>query len=272
MRVQVFDVSHGFCAYLIADNGNKILIDCGHNKSTGFSPSEYLSRSRCTTLEQLIIQNFDQDHVSDLPNLRRMLPIQILSCNRSISTDTLIRIKQESGPITDAMQSAINMMRDYWQGVTLLSTPYYPSLRYTFFHNSYPEFIDTNNLSLVTFIDYDGLNIIFPGDLQKEGWLKLLENPIFCDHLRKVNIFIASHHGRQDGYCREVFNYCYPEIVIISDSEIIHETQKNLYASHASGVPWEGGADKRYVFTTRTDGMITITKQIGVKGNISTSN
>ncbi|MDP8213431.1 MAG: hypothetical protein P9X22_09140 [Candidatus Zapsychrus exili] len=169
------------------------------------------------------------------------------------------------------MKQAVNMMDKYSIGVTSLTAPFYKNLEYTFYQNSYPDFLDTNNLSLVTFIECDGLTVIFPGDLEKEGWLKLLMNNAFCNHLAKVDIFIASHHGREDGYCREVFDYCHPEIVVISDKEIVHETQKNIYASHAKGVLWGGGPDKRYVLTTRSDGMIIITKQVGTRGNINTS-
>ncbi|HEX7028614.1 MAG TPA: hypothetical protein VF268_15335, partial [Gammaproteobacteria bacterium] len=90
-----------------------------------------------------------------------------------------------------------------------------------------------------------------------------LENSVFCDHLRRVNIFVASHHGRVSGYCESVFDCCKPDIVIISDKEIIHETQKQMYAKHAKGLLWNGGPEKRYVLTTRSDGMITIKKRIG---------
>jgi beta-lactamase superfamily II metal-dependent hydrolase len=85
----------------------------------------------------------------------------------------------------------------------------------------------------------------------------------FRYHLSRVNIFVASHHGRETGYCKEVFDYCNPEIVIISDKEIVHETQNQQFKQHASGVPWNGGPEKRYVLTTRSDGTITITKNIG---------
>ncbi|MDP8213432.1 MAG: hypothetical protein P9X22_09145 [Candidatus Zapsychrus exili] len=84
MEIKIFDVSHGFCAYLIADNGNVMLFDCGHNEGAKFYPSEYLIKNGCKGIEQLIIQNFDQDHVSDLPNLRKALPIKTFSCNRSL--------------------------------------------------------------------------------------------------------------------------------------------------------------------------------------------
>lgn len=261
MEVRIFDVSHGFCAYLTADNGNVMLFDCGHNERTNFRPSSYLPQNRCTAIEHLIIHNFDQDHVSDLPNLLDVLSVQVLYRNRSISPETLTALKLENGPITCAMQAAIDLHSNYIHEVP--SAPVFPNIEFECFHNSYPAFTDTNNLSLVAFVHYDGMGIIFPGDLEKAGWEKLLEIQNFRNHLARVNIFVASHHGRESGYCEDVFNYCSPDIVIISDKEIVHETQKNNYASHATGVPWNGGPERRYVLTTRADGMITINKGIG---------
>jgi hypothetical protein len=58
-------------------------------------------------------------------------------------------------------------------------------------------------------------------------------------------------------------------MIIISDKEITYEAQKQNYAKHAIGIPWEGGPDRRYVLTTRSDGMITITKEVGAGAHIS---
>ncbi len=259
MKVQIFDVSHGFCAYLTADNDNVMLFDCGHNERTGFRPSDYLVSHGCTGIEHLIIQNSDQDHVSDLYNIQRELPITLFFRNRSISTEQLRRLKELSGQLTLAMETYIDMHDKYVHPVT--NPPVFPDIEFAQFYNSYPSFQDTNNLSLVSFIHYHSMGIIFPGDLEKEGWEALLKDPSFQSHLSRTNIFIASHHGRTNGYCEEVFKYCTPDIIIISDKEITHESQKQVYSSHASGVLWDGGPERRYVLTTRSDGMITITKR-----------
>jgi beta-lactamase superfamily II metal-dependent hydrolase len=129
------------------------------------------------------------------------------------------------------------------------------------FWNVYPAFDDENNLSLVTILRYHNLGIIFPGDLERAGWYRLLTRPDFCSALRGVNVFVASHHGRDGGYCPDVFNYCTPEIVIFSDKSVEHDTQKTaaLYRQHASGVRFFDG-QFRYVITTRNNGAIRISQ------------
>jgi len=267
MEIRVFDVSHGFCSLIIGDNGNLMLIDCGHNEQTNFRPSSYLKKIGCTGIEKLVIQNYDQDHVSDLPNLREMFDIQNLHRNKSISTTELRQLKLESGPLSDALDSMIDMVEQY--NGTAVNPPKFPNMEFSIFYHDFPAFTDTNNLSVVTFIHYDGFSMVYTGDLESAGWKKHLDDRYFQNELSRVNVFVASHHGRESGYCKEVFNFCSPDIIIISDKEIIHETQKQNYANHASGVPWDGGPKKRYVLTTRSDGMISITKNISEGYNIA---
>lgn len=268
MELKIFNVSHGFCAYLIADNGNVMLFDCGHNEQTGFRPSQYLN-GRCSGIEHLIIQNFDQDHVSDLPNILANFPISVLFRNRSVPADSLEQLKLQGGPLTSAMESALQMHRNYTCDVS--SPPEFPGIEFFTFQNEYPSFQDTNNLSLVSFVIYDGVGIIFPGDLEKAGWDAMLQGEFFRKCLARVNIFIASHHGRINGYNAAVFDYCKPDIVVISDKEIVHGTQKDMYRKHVpDGLTWNGGPERRRVLTTRSDGTITITKSIGKGYHIAT--
>jgi len=215
MVFKIFNVSHGFCGYLIADTNNVMLFDCGYNSITGFKPSQYLRQTRCTGIEYLVISNFDQDHVSDLPNIVKSLPINLFYRNQSIPVEDLRKIKKENGPITPEMQVALDLHKTYIHDVT--DYPTLGVIEFNLFNNKYPAFKDTNNLSLVSFIHYDNMSIIYPGDLEKEGWKELLKDSAFISNLRRVTIFIASHHGRENGYCEEVFNYCQPKIIIISD-------------------------------------------------------
>ncbi|NQV16630.1 hypothetical protein HQ531_14300 [bacterium] len=265
MKLTIFNVGHGFCAYLIADTNNVMLFDCGYNQETGFRPSNYLQNTGCNGIENFVISNFDQDHVDDLPNIMNRFNIQVLYRNKSISPERLRQLKAEAGPIMPAMEAAIGLSERYNSPVS--NHPDFGAIEFACFYNNYPEFTDTNNLSLVSFIQYDDMGIVLPGDLEKSGWRKLLENESFRDQLGSVNIFVASHHGRDSGYCEEVFEYCSPDIVIISDTSVQYETQKNKYADHASGISWKTG-ETRYVLTTRSDGNIEITKSIGSGYNI----
>jgi beta-lactamase superfamily II metal-dependent hydrolase len=257
MLLRIFDVAHGFCALAIADTGNIMLIDCGDNDETGFHPADYLASSGFTGIERFFVLNFDEDHLSGLPRLRRMhnrVPIRILHKNFSITDRELRDLKEACGGLGPGMESLLAMSGNYNQAVT--SPPDFGLLNYEVFYNNYPTFDDTNNLSLVLFLDFPGLSMVFPGDLESAGWEALLENVSFRQHLSRVNVFVASHHGRESGYREEVFDYCKPEIIIISDEEIQFDTQEKVdYGVHAKGIQWSTGKIRR-VLTTRSDGMI----------------
>lgn len=264
MEIRIFDVSHGFCAMVATNNGGLAFIDCGHDED-GFKPSSFLRAIGKNRINHLVISNFDQDHVSDLHNIRSFAQIDVFHRNRSVSSEYIRLLKLAGGSLTAAMSSAIDLHKDYIHPVP--NPPDMGGVEIAAFHNFYPEFTDTNNLSLITFITFDGFTIVFPGDMERAGWLALLGNANFRDYLSKVNIFVASHHGREGGYCAEVFDYCSPDIIVISDKEIVHDTQQhNKYAPHSAGLVWPGNVIRKVV-TTRNDGTIRIFKPMG--GNYS---
>ena len=259
MTFQILDVGHGFCAQVVADNGNVMLFDCGHKSYPEFRPSAHLMANGCTGVERFFVTNYDEDHISDLPHLRALLPVRTLHCNRSISTGQLRALKRQAGPTSEAMESLLQMI-DYYSGSEQAPVLDFPDITWSSFCNSYgAEFLDTNNLSLVTFLACRGLRVIIPGDLEEAGWKKLLGNARFSEHLNQVNVFIAPHHGRESGYCREVFKICRPAIVVFSDSAVKYATQEmtNTYANHATGIQFND--EERRVLTTRKDGTLTWT-------------
>lgn len=254
MEIRIFDVDHGFCAYVLADDGSALLFDCGYNTGNGFRPSHYLRGRGHRSLQAIVISHYDEDHLGDLPALLGSMPVETLYRNKSISASELRHLKlRESSRLGPGITALLGSMGSIAQPVG----PYLSGARVSTFHNPYPNFDDTNNLSLVTFLHYRDIRIIFPGDLEKSGWEALLKDRSFREHLSNVNFFVASHHGRENGYLPDVFEYCHPALAIVSDEPIRYETQSTDYSSHASGISCNGGS-YRQLLTTRKDGMILI--------------
>lgn len=254
MLINIFDVEHGFCALLSGSNSETVLVDCGHNRQTDFYPAAYLISQGIRNVDRLIISNYDEDHISGLETLLQNVNYSFLVRNFSVSPEALRRMKQAQGPLSQAMS---HFFRVISQSGPALTMPPLASMDMVVFSNLYPNFTDTNNLSLVTFVQAEGINIVFPGDLEAAGWRALLQSQAFCEHLTRSNFFVASHHGRESGYCPEVFRCCSPEIVIISDESIQFDTQRSVnYGQHAGGVQFPSGM--KYTVTTRSHGMIVI--------------
>ncbi len=258
MRLEIFNVEHGQCALLTDDSGNRMLIDCGHNSTTGWRPSLHLRRLGVDEIDALIITNSDEDHASDLHNLRREVRIKALYRNKTVSGTDLYHLKGQDGP-GDGIAALCDMIGTYTH--PLSKQPDFEGLSIKTFRNAYPaDFDDENNLSLVTILRWPNFAICFPGDMERAGWLKLLEQPAFRTEISNMTIFVASHHGRENGCCEELYKVTglNPYLTIISDGGKQYATQEtvNWYASRTIGIDLYGR--KRKVLTTRSDGDISI--------------
>ena len=260
--LEIFDVEHGQCSLLSSDAGAHMLIDCGHNGGTGWRPSQMLRSRRIFHLDELIITNCDEDHASDLPNVRDVATIGILNRNPTVSGDDLYHLKASGG-----MGAGIAALADMTTGFShpIVSWPDYDGMTFRQFWNCYPEdFDDENNLSLVTVMRWPSVNgmpafsILYSGDMERPGWLRLLQRADFINEMRDISVFVASHHGRLSGFCAELFEWSglRPDIFVISDSGIQHATQEtiSLYRKYARGIAHNG--QERRVITTRRDGWI----------------
>ena len=252
MKIQIFDVEHGACALVTADNGARILIDAGHNSSTNWRPSGYFRKHGIRHLQKLIITNYDEDHASDLEDVLDTVSIDTLTTNPSVTGDDLRKLKRRNG-IGNGI-AALARMKSLSFTASAIYPPDLGEVQLRYFWNRYPtDFEDENNLSLVVILKAYGLTICFPGDMEEDGWLNLLRDAAFVTAMGEVNVLVASHHGRDNGCCCELFYLTgmTPAVVIISDSGIEHATQGtvNWYAERATGIRlnWR----TRRVLTTR---------------------
>ncbi len=256
----LFDVGHGFCAYTITPGGSDILFDCGYDADLPFYPSRYFYSRGNKRIHNLVLSHFDQDHVANLSSLKEVVSFDSFTRNRSVPVDFIRREKAQIGLVSTSMTNAIDMHADWIHGLAIGLN--YGGVKVTYFYNPYSTFTDMNNLSLVTFLEYQGTGIVIPGDLEREGWKELMKGQAFCQCLRETTFFVASHHGRYAGYCEEVFDYCNPYIILLSDKSIVHDSQEHDYTKHAIGIDFPNGQTRR-VLTTRNDGHISIEKQSG---------
>lgn len=261
MQFTIFDVGHGSCALFSGDDGTRVLFDCGRAASPGFSPALWLAIEANRPLDGLVISHCDEDHVSDLPDIKRWVPFRALYTNETIDRHTLWRIKQEAGGIKPGAAALLESLDPISLEIAGgLRLPVIPGGELRFFRvpYGYDGITDLNNLSVVTFLHYGSLHVVMPGDLEVAGWRVLLRDPDFRAELGRVNLFVASHHGRENGFYPEVFSHCRPQLVVASDGPVEHASQEatSLYRRVAGGVTF--GTTSRKVLTTRRDGTIRV--------------
>jgi beta-lactamase superfamily II metal-dependent hydrolase len=238
------------------------MIDCGHNGSTGWRPSDYLRKMGRAHLDYLLITNADQDHISDLSTLiQNGIFVRHLLTNTQVSAQTLRWMKEQAGPVTADAEALIRMRSNF--GPPGSGTPFNQAMGgitvSNVFH-TFPAFKNTNDLSCAFFITFGPFKMLFPGDLEKAGWRAHLQNQAFLTELRNTTILVASHHGRETGFCEEVFLYLQPQAVVLSDKSIIHDTQEMVPDYRAKvqgdGIRISNERGRRKVLTTRCDGDI----------------
>jgi beta-lactamase superfamily II metal-dependent hydrolase len=268
--ITLFDVEQGNSTLVQTPNGRHILLDCGTNATTGFTPSKHLKNVVGVTagiknLDQVILTHADEDHIADIEGISGLNPT-IVARNRSVSPDYIRSEKMRTGgSVEPTVERYIDLDTRYsqpiavqdWGGVTIDHFWNVPS----------QDITELNDLSLVTFITYGDFKIIFPGDLSAKGWQELLyrngRSAEFIKHLQGTTVFVASHHGREDGYCEEIFSFAKPMLIIFSDKSVEHDTQDTmgLYKKHVNGsakfMDRSGQTADRYILTTRDDGAIT---------------
>lgn len=252
--ITIHDAGHGMCISLIHSSGKAMLWDCG--QTTQWAPSISLPALGLTSVDYFFVTNYDEDHISDLPRLVKNMRIHSLVRNTSISPGELRTLKSKSGWITPAMETLLGLMGTPAYHTPLPTEPV-SGVRVATFCNAYKtQFSDTNNISLVTFVECGSIKLIIPGDLERSGWEALLGSQEFINELSGVNIFVASHHGRENGYHEGVFRYCRPNAFVFSDSSISYASQEmsTVYGSHATGTSYNGSI--RHVLSTRKDGEI----------------
>ncbi len=264
MRLRIWDVQHGACAmlchHLNGYAGRLAMIDSGCTDS--WHPSQCIKHEiGRDVLDYLFITNADQDHMSDLRGLQDGgVHVDTLIRNPSYSGQQMRGIKLLGGRLSRDAEWYVNACDSYNMPCDVPFNSGMGGIQASRFWNPYPTFTKTNDLSLVIFIKYGGFKILFPGDLEKPGWQALLQRADFRDELYGTDILVASHHGRENGYCEDIFNYFTPSAVVISDKPIQHTTQETVpdyrRVVRDQGVRVRTTMKDRHVLTTRRDGWI----------------
>jgi beta-lactamase superfamily II metal-dependent hydrolase len=262
MRIDIFNVGHGNCSLVTCPNGARIMVDCGHRVDPGWFPSVTFAGQ---FIDLLVFSNLDEDHVANLPYLWDHVRLGAIFTNPSVGALALAAMKQEHG-MDVGVQSAHSIINSFGPGA-IGPLPYLGSVSAWAYWNRYAwDFTDTNNLSLAVFVRYGAFTILFAGDLETAGWRNLLRSPYFRADLATVNMLVASHHGRANGRCEEVFNFCRPDTVAFSDDRRQFDSQDTdaWYRARTKGIvdltsyrPFVGYG-KRHVLTTRRDGSMRI--------------
>lgn len=265
LEIVIWDVNHGNAIYVRTPNEKDILIDCGNNDTTGFSPSEYI-KNLDRSIDYLIISHPHCDHISDIENFIRYHYLSrsasLILERPKISYKTILEANQEQ--CKNIVDTYYEFQKNFNSEVSGEASPensqWGGGAKIVSF-NIEEETSNINNMSIVSFLNYKTFTMLFPGDIEASGWKKLLERTDFVEWLRKTKILLAPHHGRETGYCNDIFEYFTPYLTIVSDGRFGDTSATNRYSLKSKGWKvWKSNGEgiERKVLTTRQDGAINL--------------
>lgn len=280
MEIIVFDVGNASCNYICSPNKYAMMIDCGSSNSKQ-NPVDFIknfnngdgellkskpyvtSAGKTYPLALLHITHPDDDHVRNSERVYRELTPYLLRHTYTEQYDDSESINKDYVEKLDKVYRGNNPEIVNWgfdQDVTF-SIPIDevkadPSLRSK----------ARNNSSIIRYIKYNDVKILFAGDLETAGWEWLAKHDKYFSSLMKggLDVLVAPHHGHDSGFPKALFDLTgnVKTIILSKDSEAAKEGTDVFtgYSNYAEGVGFYNLSDKNMyegkVLTTRSNGNI----------------
>ena len=276
LTLVLWDVQHGSATYIKTPAGQHIVHGLGIGSygsgSADFSPLMHLKRSYgVTQLDAVIITHPHRDHLDDILNFEALSP-RILWRPGHLTEDEIWAGNRNADRVI--IEKFLEVHHRYVEPIPVQTDPLIAGNNGGVdIRNFVPTSCGRSNLnkhSMVTVITYEGLKIILPGDNEAPSWTELLERDNFRSAIHDADILLASHHGRDAGFCSELFNFFQPLLTIVSDGRFGDTSATDQYDRVTRG--WEvrhrqGGSEQRKVLMTRNDGVITVKLGRNPSGN-----
>ncbi|MBZ0154908.1 MAG: MBL fold metallo-hydrolase [Alphaproteobacteria bacterium] len=265
LMIVIHDVGHGQAIHAFTPDGKVVVIDLG--MSASFSPLEWLGRYT-KTIDSLVITHPHGDHIDEILlitdlgfNVRQLwrprwlLKQDVYAANQATYYDKLNAYFDMSDRYNSPVKDG-ELVGDpkVTGGVTIKQ-----------FASRNCGTSNINNHSGVVVFEYLGVRVVVPGDNEAASWKELLKKTDFVNMISDTYVFMASHHGRQSGYCLELFsalNDGAPRLCVISDAGVQDTDATQRYSCHAEGWAVDSRStlkrENRNCVTTRTDGAIEI--------------
>jgi len=231
----IFNVEHGFCAFIKSPNNYGLLIDCGERQ--GFSPIKWIKQHynigagnieyhEGRRIAEMIVTHLHADHFSDIGSFHGPVKDRPKILQRDKQTLKYIdeKIDEEKNASRKELLKKFKEFQEKYNQDVEKEVDW----GFDFFDERQISFSDAenansnrdkiiNNRSFIIGIEYAGKKILIPGDIEKEGWEKAFEYSSIRKVLKGTNFFVTSHHGRKSGCHPDILEYTgIPDIYIVS--------------------------------------------------------
>jgi beta-lactamase superfamily II metal-dependent hydrolase len=263
LRTLFHNVGHGQAVHLFTPDGKVIVIDLGC--SADFSPLTWLA-THTKVIDLLIITHPHGDHLDEILLLKKLgftvrqfwrpkwlTRAEVYSANQPEYAEKLERYFELSESYNGVIASTALVGNPDHTGGVRIHTHAAPECGRS----------NINNHSGVVAVTHAGSTLIIPGDNEPPSWRALLAKPDFAAAMAAADVFMASHHGRESGFCADLFmNRPKPRLFVISDGRVKETDATSRYSANATGWLVHSRANlpstERKAVTTRSDGYIEV--------------
>lgn len=272
LECTIFNVEHGFCAFIKSPNNYGLMIDCG--KRSRFSPIKWvrgvynfgnsnIAYHERRRIAELIITHLHEDHFSDVGSFylnKEDKPKILLRDKETLKfIDQKIKEASDDNPKKKILQRFKRFQKEYDRDAEKKVDWGFDYFNYRQVSYRDAEAINANrdkiinNRSFIIGIGYAGKKILIPGDIEKEGWKKAFQDRSIREILKGTNFFVTSHHGRKSGCNPDMLKYTgIPDIYIVS-ARANDDTFYSFYSrpENAKGYLVNGDSQPSQVISTK---------------------
>ncbi len=213
-----FAVDKGNMTLVQFPNGVNMLVDCRRSENWP-TPLEHL-KSKISKLDMVVITHPHQDHLTGLQELCEWFKPSILWHNGRyfkpypVYEDWSYYERLRTGKISYCRPTQVQRGHRFTVGNSSIyvAGPTVPNVQDTE--------DDENNNSIILAITTGNAKVVLTGDTEEEQWVATDLAPVGdVSALANASVFLASHHGREDGFSKRALDVIKPQRIVISDGE-----------------------------------------------------
>lgn len=202
LEVHHINVGQGDATYIEFPNGTDMLIDSGKSGS-GSTVVNYLKKQESNmTIDYLIATHPDADHVGGMQEVFKSMKVNNFIYPYDAQHDT------------QTWKNVLSLAKK--EGCTIKDSKSGTSFNFggavvKFIHPT-TDYKDTNEDSVVTFIDYKDAEFMFTGDIEKQTEIDMVELGL----VRNIDFMSVPHHGSKSSSTPYFLVEADPEYAIVS--------------------------------------------------------